>query len=100
VTRQPAQLCTPMVMEPLSNFYWSPVIVLDFQSLYPSMIIAYNLCYSTYMGSLQKFPTVENSHIQTVGTSSLHISPSTIKEISKRYNEATQLPSLSTSFKL
>ena len=37
-------------MEPESRFYTSPVIVLDFQSLYPSMIIAYNLCYSTIVG--------------------------------------------------
>jgi DNA polymerase zeta len=40
-------------MEPKSKFYTDPVIVLDFQSLYPSMIIAYNLCYSTIMGKVK-----------------------------------------------
>lgn len=44
--------CVPLVMEPESAFYDDPVIVLDFQSLYPSMIIAYNLCFSTCLGKL------------------------------------------------
>jgi len=47
---QNALECIPLVMEPLSDFYTSPVLVLDFQSLYPSVMIAYNYCYSTFLG--------------------------------------------------
>ncbi|KAJ8883586.1 hypothetical protein PR048_015430 [Dryococelus australis] len=39
-----------LIMEPESRFYSDPVIVLDFQSLYPSIIIAYNYCFSTCLG--------------------------------------------------
>ncbi|OAL24960.1 hypothetical protein AYO20_10563 [Fonsecaea nubica] len=47
---QNALECLPLVMEPQSDFYTSPLLVLDFQSLYPSVMIAYNYCYSTYLG--------------------------------------------------
>lgn len=47
---QPAMEALPLIMEPESRFYASPLVVLDFQSLYPSMVIAYNLCYSTAIG--------------------------------------------------
>jgi DNA polymerase zeta len=40
----------PLILEPESKLYVDPVIVLDFQSLYPSMIIAYNYCFSTCIG--------------------------------------------------
>ena len=50
VGSQNALECLPLVMEPQSAFYTSPVLVLDFQSLYPSVMIAYNYCYSTFLG--------------------------------------------------
>ena len=50
VGQQNALECLPLVMEPQSNFYSSPLLVLDFQSLYPSVMIAYNYCYSTLLG--------------------------------------------------
>ncbi|EMD65497.1 hypothetical protein COCSADRAFT_180252 [Bipolaris sorokiniana ND90Pr] len=52
VGRQNALECLPLVMEPQSAFYSSPVLVLDFQSLYPSVMIAYNYCYSTCLGRI------------------------------------------------
>ncbi|KAJ4314686.1 DNA polymerase zeta [Fusarium piperis] len=49
---QNALECLPLVMEPQSAFYTSPLVVLDFQSLYPSVMIAYNYCYSTFLGRI------------------------------------------------
>ena len=51
-------------MEPESGFYSDPVVVFDFQSLYPSMIIAYNLCFCTCLGK------VVASTANTLGVSS------------------------------
>lgn len=47
--------CVPLILEPESRFYIDPVVVLDFQSLYPSMIIAYNYCFSTCLGRVEHF---------------------------------------------
>ena len=55
VGRQNAAECMPLIMEPLSAFYNSPLVVLDFQSLYPSVMIAYNYCYSTCLGRITEF---------------------------------------------
>ncbi|KAF4520400.1 hypothetical protein B566_EDAN018620 [Ephemera danica] len=45
--------CLPLILEPESRYYADPVIVLDFQSLYPSVIIAYNYCFSTCLGRVE-----------------------------------------------
>ncbi|KAH8102662.1 hypothetical protein BXZ70DRAFT_798056 [Cristinia sonorae] len=55
VGKQNAAECMPLIMEPLSAFYSSPLVVLDFQSLYPSVMIAYNYCYSTCLGRVTDF---------------------------------------------
>lgn len=41
------------VMEPNRGFYKNPVVVLDYASLYPSIIMAYNLCYTTLIDKEQ-----------------------------------------------
>ena len=51
--RMKAPECIPLTLEPESKFYTEPVVVLDFQSLYPSIMIAYNICYSTCIGKLE-----------------------------------------------
>lgn len=75
VASQPAMECLPLVMEPESAFYPDPVVVLDFQSLYPSMIIAYNLCYSTCLGKV--FP----SKSDVLGVSSYSADPHTLVDL-------------------
>ncbi|BEJ14698.1 hypothetical protein CspHIS471_0404650 [Cutaneotrichosporon sp. HIS471] len=52
---QNAPFAVPLIAEPESKYYSHPVIVLDFQSLYPSVMIAYNICYSTCLGRVEKF---------------------------------------------
>ncbi|ETN59108.1 DNA polymerase zeta catalytic subunit [Anopheles darlingi] len=51
----------PLIMEPNSRFYADPIIVLDFQSLYPSVIIAYNYCFSTCLGRIEHLGVGEES---------------------------------------
>jgi DNA polymerase zeta len=42
-----------LTLEPQSGHYEDPVVVCDFTALYPSLMIAYNLCYSTCVGKLE-----------------------------------------------
>ncbi|GEM06150.1 DNA polymerase zeta subunit [Rhodotorula toruloides] len=55
VGKQNAAECQPLIMEPKSAFYKGPLLVMDFQSLYPSVMIAYNYCYSTCLGRVHDF---------------------------------------------
>ncbi|AAS50267.2 AAL099Cp [Eremothecium gossypii ATCC 10895] len=57
---QRALECVPLILEPDPTFYTSPVLVLDFQSLYPSIIIAYNYCYTTILGRTREMTAGEN----------------------------------------
>lgn len=36
-----------VVIEPTRGYYQDPVATLDFASLYPSIMMAHNLCYTT-----------------------------------------------------
>lgn len=35
------------VIDPVKGYYTEPVATLDFSSLYPSIMVAHNLCYTT-----------------------------------------------------
>ena len=37
------------VFEPVPGMYYDPVVVLDFKSLYPSIMMGWNLCYTTIL---------------------------------------------------
>ncbi|KAL1216430.1 DNA polymerase zeta catalytic subunit [Cardamine amara subsp. amara] len=82
VASQPAMECVPLVMEPESAFYDDPVIVLDFQSLYPSMIIAYNLCFCTCLGKLAHLK------MNTLGVSSYSLDLNVLQDL----NQILQTP--------
>jgi len=41
-----------VVIRPLPGFYQTPVVTLDFASLYPSIMRAYNMCFSTLVPTL------------------------------------------------
>jgi DNA polymerase zeta len=56
-TKQEALEVQALTLEPKSGHRESPVVVCDFTALYPSLVIAYNLCYSTCGGKLQYHST-------------------------------------------
>jgi DNA polymerase delta subunit 1 len=47
------------VLEPIKGIYDTPITVLDFASLYPSIIRAHNLCYTTVVME-DKYKNIEN----------------------------------------
>ncbi|ACY41087.1 DNA polymerase catalytic subunit [Wood mouse herpesvirus] len=55
------------VIDPITGFYNTPVLVVDFASLYPSIIQAHNLCYSTIIpdNKLQMFPNLTPTDYET-----------------------------------
>ncbi|XP_038583793.1 LOW QUALITY PROTEIN: DNA polymerase zeta catalytic subunit [Micropterus salmoides] len=76
--QQRAPQCIPLVMEPESRFYSNSVIVLDFQSLYPSIVIAYNYCYSTCLGHVDSQGTPDEFRF---GCTSLRVPPELLYQL-------------------
>ena len=52
------------VIEPVRGYYKVPVATLDFASLYPSIMQAHNLCYTTFLTpeKVKQFNLIENEH--------------------------------------
>ena len=70
----------PLILEPESRFYGDPVIVLDFQSLYPSIIIAYNYCFSTCLGRVEHLMKASSQAFE-FGAYQLRISPARLQHL-------------------
>lgn len=52
------------VIEPIKGYYDVPISTLDFSSLYPSIMIAHNLCYTTLLKS-KEYCSNPDDYIQT-----------------------------------
>ncbi len=76
----------PLVMEPESRMYNDPVIVLDFQSLYPSIIMAYNYCYSTCLGRVVDAMKNMPGEPYEFGCTQLKISPARLAKLQGHLN--------------
>lgn len=55
------------VLEPESGFYDEPVVTLDFASLYPSIMLKHNLCYSTMLPPGRSPPLPEFEEVPGLG---------------------------------
>ena len=56
------------VIEPMKGYYDVPIATLDFSSLYPSIMMAHNLCYTTLLdkGTIERLKLVlDEDYIQT-----------------------------------
>jgi DNA polymerase zeta len=71
--KQEALEVQALTLEPQSGHYTDPVVVCDFTALYPSLVIAYNLCYSTCAGKLEYHSTRREMHLE--GRMSGHVGP-------------------------
>lgn len=55
------------VLDPMTGYYNTPIATLDFASLYPSIIIAHNLCYTTLLNqsTIEKHELKPEEYIRT-----------------------------------
>ena len=72
-SNQEALECQAMTLEPKSGFHFDPVVVCDFTALYPSLVIAYNLCYTTVAGKLNYHST--RKEMRTSGRTTMKCGP-------------------------
>lgn len=95
ITDESAPFEGGFVMDPLRGFYSDPISVLDFTSLYPSIMISKNLCYTTLLTKEQyetiggiKTPT--NNYFCTAETRE-GILPRILKKLLKNRSETKKL---------
>ena len=70
------------VLEAQKGAYYTPITALDFEALYPSIMMAHNLCYSSYVMNEKDYGNIEG------------ISYETFKIGEKTYKFAQDVPSL------
>jgi DNA polymerase delta subunit 1 len=70
------------VLEAQKGAYYTPITALDFESLYPSIMMAHNLCYSSYVMDEKKYGAVPG------------ITYETFKIADRTYKFAQDVPSL------
>uniref|UniRef100_A0A7S1B342 DNA polymerase n=1 Tax=Corethron hystrix TaxID=216773 RepID=A0A7S1B342_9STRA len=76
------------VLEPMKAYYDTPIATLDFASLYPSIMQAYNLCYSTLISPADLkgidpslYKKSENGHVFVHSTTKKGILPIILEEL-------------------
>jgi DNA polymerase delta subunit 1 len=65
------------VIEPKKGYYEIPIATLDFASLYPSIMMAHNLCYSTYVSPREALSMDPATVVRTPAGD--HFVPSSVK---------------------
>src|SRR6056300_803996 len=53
------------VLEAQKGAYYTPITALDFEALYPSIMMAHNLCYSTYVMNEKRYGNIEGITYET-----------------------------------
>mmetsp|Transcript_6047 Transcript_6047/g.15029 ORF Transcript_6047/g.15029 Transcript_6047/m.15029 type:complete len:1171 (-) Transcript_6047:183-3695(-) len=76
------------VLDPIKNYYQVPIATLDFASLYPSIMQAYNLCYSTLVNPSDvhkldpsTYKKSENGHVFVHSSTKKGILPTILAEL-------------------
>lgn len=83
-----------LVYDPICGFYKRPIATLDFTSLYPSIMIGHNLCYSTLINEKDLDDFDEDDYIKTpIGAYFIkqHIKRGVLPEILKNLLDARKI---------
>lgn len=80
------------VIDPVRGYHKDPVGVLDFESLYPSIMRAYNICISTFIGTFPSSQTMP-SHFQFPEYSVIEIDGG-LRVVFKREGQEGVFPSI------